>query len=64
MQLSPECAKAQGGKHGARRRIENFVGEKSVGSTRSAAVLAQVRRVQGSDPPLREFRECCHKYEK
>ncbi|MEO8609842.1 MAG: hypothetical protein ABI690_18260 [Chloroflexota bacterium] len=42
-----------GGKHEKRRRIENLVGEKTAGSTRSATVLAEQRRECGSDPPLR-----------
>ncbi|MEO8611857.1 MAG: hypothetical protein ABI690_28415 [Chloroflexota bacterium] len=33
-----------GGKHGKRRQVENFVGEKSAGSTRSAAEWAKTRR--------------------
>ncbi|MEO8608993.1 MAG: hypothetical protein ABI690_13980 [Chloroflexota bacterium] len=48
------AATVAGGKHGQCRRIANLVGEKLAGNGRSAAAVAQVRRVYGSDLPLCE----------
>ena len=41
-----------GGKHGARCRMATFVARRSAGRMRSATVLADMRRVDGSNLPL------------
>ena len=51
--FSPIVAELDGGKAGERRRLANFVAQKTAGSTRRAAGCARMRRLDGSDLPLR-----------
>jgi hypothetical protein len=54
--LPPRWARMCGGWDGGNRRVENFVAVCAAAGTRTATGLAVVRRIEGSDLPLR--REC------
>jgi hypothetical protein len=57
--MAKTAAEVCGGKQVKRRRIANFVGEKSADGLGSAAVCAKARREYGTHPPLHEFCQCC-----
>jgi hypothetical protein len=50
------AAEVDGGKQESRHRMAVFAPQTAAVDTRSATKLTQMRRPEGSDPPLREFR--------